>query len=148
MPADIGIPSESRCFPICFSVPLRCRLSAIVYHVPSGYHSTRTDVLFLPTRPPLASFNGFIMQICCLIIAPAFLAAGDYILLGRLMKILGQEYSWIHPTSYAIVAITGDIISLVVQAAGGGLASGADTREGQDNGAYIMVGGVFWQVGE
>lgn len=100
------------------------------------------------TPPLVASFNGFIMQICCLIIAPAFLAAGDYILLGRLMKILGQEYSWIHPTSYAIVAITGDIISLVVQAAGGGLASGADTREGQDNGAYIMVGGVFWQVGE
>lgn len=64
------------------------------------------------------------------------------------MKILGQEYSWIHPTSYAIVAITGDIISLVVQAAGGGLASGANTPEGQNNGAYIMVGGVFWQVGE
>ena len=94
-----------------------------------------------------SSFNGFIMQICCLIIAPAFLAAGLYILHGRLMNILGREYSWIHPTSYAIVAIVGDVISLVVQAVGGALASVADDRQGQDDGAYIMVGGVFWQLG-
>jgi len=98
-----------------------------------------------PTRT--SSFNGFIMQICCLIIAPAFLAAGLYILHGRLMNILGREYSWIHPTSYAIVAIVGDVISLVVQAVGGALASVADDRQGQDDGAYIMVGGVFWQLG-
>jgi len=63
------------------------------------------------------------------------------------MNILGREYSWIHPTSYAIVAIVGDVISLVVQAVGGALASVADDRQGQDDGAYIMVGGVFWQLG-
>jgi hypothetical protein len=102
----------------------------------------------LARLPTLTSFNGFIMQICCLIIAPAFLAAGLYILHGRLMNILGRQYSWIHPTSYAIVAIVGDVISLVVQAVGGALASVADDRKGQDDGAYIMVGGVFWQVGE
>lgn len=83
------------------------------------------------------------MQISTLIIAPAFLAACNYILLGRIIPILGAKYTFIHPLSYTVVFIVGDIISLIVQAVGGGTASAADTLEGANNGGYIMVGGVM-----
>lgn len=83
------------------------------------------------------------MQISTLIIAPAFLAAGNYILLGRIIPVLGSRYTFIHPLSYTVVFVTGDLISLVVQAVGGGQASAADTLAGANQGAYVMVGGVM-----
>ena len=70
------------------------------------------------------------MQISSLIMAPAFMAAGNYILLGRIIPILGTRYSFIHPTSYTIVFVFGDLVSLIVQAIGGGKASAAETLEG------------------
>lgn len=70
------------------------------------------------------------MQISSLIIAPAFMAAGNYILLGRIIPVLGSRYSFIHPTSYTIVFVVGDLVSLVVQAVGGGQASAAETLDG------------------
>lgn len=70
------------------------------------------------------------MQISSLIIAPAFMAAGNYILLGRIIPVLGSKYSFIHPLSYTIVFVIGDLISLVIQAIGGGQASAAETLEG------------------
>jgi hypothetical protein len=42
--------------------------------------------------------------------------------------------------------VTGDIVSLAIQAAGGGIASTANTTEGANQGAQIMVGGVMWQM--
>lgn len=75
--------------------------------------------------------TSFIMQISSLIIAPAFMAAGNYILLGRIIPVLGSKYSFIHPLSYTIVFVTGDVISLVIQAVGGGQASAAETLEGE-----------------
>lgn len=71
------------------------------------------------------------MQISSLIIAPAFMAAGNYILLGRIIPVLGTRYSFIHPLSYTIVFVTGDVISLVIQAIGGGKASAAETLDGE-----------------
>lgn len=71
------------------------------------------------------------MQISSLIIAPAFMAAGNYILLGRIIPVLGTKYSFIHPLSYTIVFVLGDLISLVIQAIGGGQASAAETLEGK-----------------
>lgn len=71
------------------------------------------------------------MQISSLIIAPAFMAAGNYILLGRIIPVLGTRYSFIHPLSYTIVFVVGDVISLVIQAIGGGQASAAETNKGE-----------------
>lgn len=48
----------------------------------------------------------------------------------------------------AIIFLTGDIVSLVVQGAGGGIASAAKTYELADNGAHIMLGGIVFQLSE
>lgn len=44
--------------------------------------------------------NGFLMQICCLTIAPAFLAAGIYLCLRRIVYVFGPENSRIKPEMY------------------------------------------------
>lgn len=46
-----------------------------------------------------------------------------------------------------IVFITADVAALIVQAAGGAMASIADTPEGSEQGARIMVGGILVQMG-
>lgn len=49
------------------------------------------------------------------------------------------RYAFVHPLSYTILFVTGDIISLVVQAIGGGQASAAETLEEANKGGYVMV---------
>lgn len=46
------------------------------------------------------SENGFLIQICCLTIAPAFMAAGIYLCLRRIVYAFGPENSRIKPEMY------------------------------------------------
>ncbi|KAI4189328.1 MAG: hypothetical protein L6R41_001552 [Letrouitia leprolyta] len=94
-----------------------------------------------------ASQNGFLMQICCLTIAPAFLAAGIYLTLSRIVITFGPENSRIKPLSYPRIFIPCDILSLVLQALGGGMASAAShSNKSPDTGDHIMVTGLAFQV--
>lgn len=96
-----------------------------------------------------SSRNGFMMQICCTIIAPAFFAAANYVLLGILIretKTPSTRYSSFKPRGYTIIFVTGDIVSLVVQAIGGGMAASSNTLSAANTGAYVMVGGIVWQM--
>ncbi|GAB7346850.1 hypothetical protein MBLNU459_g1935t1 [Dothideomycetes sp. NU459] len=93
--------------------------------------------------------NAFLMQICTLIIAPTFFAAGIYVILGRMIQILGRGTSPISPVLYLWIFCTIDVISLVVQAVGGGLAAVAfeETPEGNtDVGTNTMVAGIDFQL--
>lgn len=44
--------------------------------------------------------NGFLIQICCLTIGPAFMAAGLYLCLRRIVAVFGAENSRIRPEMY------------------------------------------------
>jgi hypothetical protein len=91
--------------------------------------------------------NPFLIQIICLTIAPAFLAAGIYLCLSRIVITVGPEHSRIKPLSYPKIFIPCDFISLVLQAAGGGMAS-VSTHNGEDpkKGNNIMIAGLAFQV--
>lgn len=91
--------------------------------------------------------NGFLMQIVCLTIAPAFLAAGIYLTLSRIVVTFGPENSHIKPLSYPRIFIPCDVISLLLQAIGGGMASVASHQgKSPDTGDHIMVAGLAFQV--
>ncbi|KAI0883984.1 RTA-like protein [Annulohypoxylon maeteangense] len=93
------------------------------------------------------SENGFLMQICCLTIGPAFLAAGIYLCIRRIVFAFGPENSRIPPKFYTRIFIPCDIVSLVLQAAGGGMASVAfHTGKSTDTGDNIMIAGLSFQV--
>ncbi|EPS35328.1 hypothetical protein H072_11294 [Dactylellina haptotyla CBS 200.50] len=92
--------------------------------------------------------NAFLMQISTLIFAPAFFTGGIYYILKQFIDITGREYSLIPPSLYLWIFITVDVLSLAIQAAGGGLASSASSQPGGNTatGTNIMVAGVIFQM--
>ncbi|KAF3010917.1 hypothetical protein E8E13_010000 [Curvularia kusanoi] len=93
------------------------------------------------------SESPFLMQIICLTIAPAFMAAGIYLCLTRIVTTFGAENSRIKPISYPRIFIPCDIISLILQAVGGGIASvKVDEDEDPSLGNNIMLAGLAFQV--
>ncbi|KAI1662457.1 RTA1-domain-containing protein [Daldinia decipiens] len=93
------------------------------------------------------SENGFLMQICCLTIAPAFLAAGIYLCIRKIVFAFGPENSRIPPQYYTRIFIPCDVVSLILQASGGGLAASAfHTGRSTDLGDKIMIAGLAFQV--
>lgn len=82
---------------------------------------------------------GFQIQICCLIISPAFISAGMYLTLKHAVISFGESWSRFKPAMYTYMFIAGDLVSLVLQGAGGGIAATADPGELQDIGTNLMV---------
>lgn len=90
--------------------------------------------------------NDFLMYLVTLTIAPALLTAAIYLCLSRIVIVYGQHLSRFKPRTYTLVFCTCDIISLVLQALGGGIASSANTVSGSDLGKNIMLAGLGFQV--
>ncbi len=87
------------------------------------------------------------MQICCLIMGPAWLAMGIYLTLKHVVKAFGPQYSFLKPKYYTWLFIGGDFVSLSLQAAGGGLSAGANGNTSQLNlGSNIAIAGIIMQV--
>lgn len=93
------------------------------------------------------SSNGFEVQICCLIIAPAFVAAGVYLTLKHIVLEMGSSFSRIRPKLYTWFFCLADLFSLVLQGAGGGIAATANHGSSLQNvGNDLMMSGIVWQV--
>jgi len=73
------------------------------------------------------SKTNFLMYLVTLTIAPAFLSAAIYLCLARIVVVYGEEKSRFRPRTYTIVFCSCDFLALLLQAAGGAIASSADT---------------------
>ncbi|KAJ6451295.1 RTA1-domain-containing protein [Mycena sanguinolenta] len=92
-----------------------------------------------------SAYNPFMMQIVSTIIAPTPLIAVNFILLSWIVTRLGPCYARLTPIRYAVIFITFDIVALMIQAAGGGIASTASDSNGTTLGAKIMLAGIVFQ---
>ncbi|SCW02247.1 LAFE_0F02234g1_1 [Lachancea fermentati] len=94
------------------------------------------------------NMNDFLLQIICLTIAPVFTMGGIYYQLAKLIEIYGHKFALLSsPMAYSYIFICCDIVSLVVQAVGGGMAGMAVSQH--TNGAegdHIFVAGLAIQV--
>jgi len=88
----------------------------------------------------------YLIQICCTIFAPSFMTAAMFIIFVRIVLLVGEEYSRLTPKIYSYFFVGVDLIALIIQAIGGGKAASANTSEGAQNGAHIMVGGIILQM--
>jgi len=86
------------------------------------------------------------MQIVTTIMAPTPFVAALFIIFARITRLLGTSYSRLSPQWYTRIFLTADIISLIVQGAGGGLAATAETEKDSDLGGNIMLGGIVFQL--
>jgi hypothetical protein len=93
------------------------------------------------------NLNAFLAQTVTLIIAPSFFSAALYVVFGLIVHIVGRQYSILAPKWYTIIFVICDLISLIVQAVGGGQAAVATkTNADTTNGTHIMVAGICFQM--
>lgn len=87
------------------------------------------------------------MQITYLIIAPAFLSASIYLTLKHVGIAFGPQYSFLKPQWYTYIFIGVDLLSLILQGAGGGIAATANRGSStQTLGGNLMLACISWQV--
>jgi hypothetical protein len=92
--------------------------------------------------------SAFKLQIVCLVLAPTFVAAGVYLTLKHIVLNLGPEHSKLKPRLFTWIFISCDIGSLILQAAGGGVAAaaGKTNRKLLKAGDDIIIAGIAFQV--
>ncbi len=93
--------------------------------------------------------HSYIMQTLLLLIGPPFFSASIYMVFGRIVtNILHNEnYLLLYPKYITKVCVVGDIISLLLQAAGGGIM--ANTKKNINNfalGENVILGGLAVQI--
>ncbi|KAK2781510.1 hypothetical protein FQN53_000526 [Emmonsiellopsis sp. PD_33] len=90
---------------------------------------------------------GFQIQICTLIIAPAFFSGAIYLTLKHICIALGPQLSLVRPHLYTWIFIACDLLSLILQGTGGGIAATAGANFPlRDQGTNVMIAGIVWQV--
>ncbi|KAJ5770597.1 uncharacterized protein N7511_002648 [Penicillium nucicola] len=138
-----GLSMVAHTFQFCWKRTWWCSVFAIGCLVELLGWAGRTWSSYCPYNS-----TAFMIQISTLIIAPTFFTAGIYILLGRFIQIFGRDSSFLSPKQYLWIFCTCDIISLVVQAAGGGIASSESDKIGGDTapGTNTMVAGIVFQL--
>ena len=88
----------------------------------------------------------YIIQTLFILLAPALFAASVYMCLGRIvLMIQGEKCLFIRRTWLTKIFVGGDVLSFLMQSAGGGLMSGGDP-DSQDMGQNIVVGGLCVQI--
>ncbi|GAA5994160.1 RTA1 domain-containing protein [Rhodotorula paludigena] len=91
--------------------------------------------------------EAFLIQTICLGLAPVFFSAAIYALLGVIIASIGPQYSLLRPRTYLLVFCTADLVSIVVQAVGGGMSATAlATDTSPRTGSNVMVAGIAFQL--
>ncbi|KAG8955686.1 hypothetical protein FRC04_007677 [Tulasnella sp. 424] len=82
-----------------------------------------------------------------LIVAPAFIAAQDYMIIGRVMSFVGKEYGYINHTKITKIFVGADIFAILTQAGGGSMLAGANGDLNQMKVAQkVLLTGLALQV--
>ncbi|OOO08208.1 RTA-like protein [Aspergillus oryzae] len=92
--------------------------------------------------------GAFKLQIVAIILGPTFIAAGIYLTLKHIILSLGPEHSRLKPKLFTWIFIGCDIGSLILQAAGGGVAAAAESEQVDllNAGNDIIITGIAFQV--
>ncbi|KAJ4986011.1 parasitic phase-specific protein psp-1-like protein [Stagonosporopsis vannaccii] len=91
-------------------------------------------------------FNAFLVNLVPITIAPVFFCAAIYVQLTQVINHIDRSISRLHPRFITFTFIPCDIISLVLQGAGGALSAGASTQEGTKVGVDVSKAGLIFQV--
>jgi hypothetical protein len=82
--------------------------------------------------------DSFLLYLVTLTIAPAFLTAAIYLCLARIVVVYGEEWSRFKPRTYTILFCTCDFLALLLQAAGGAIASGSNSQSSVSLSSILM----------
>lgn len=93
-------------------------------------------------------FNAFLTYLIPLTIAPAFITASIYLCLARIIYVVDPnlQYTRLKPMTYTKIFVSFDLICLILQGTGGGLAATANDHAGSQVGVNVMIAGLAFQV--
>lgn len=94
----------------------------------------------------LSDTDGCCSYLVCLTIGPAFFSACIYLCLSRIVTVVGPQHSRLKGRTYTKIFVCCDILALLLQAAGGAMASSAKDHKGSQLGTNVMIAGLVWQV--
>lgn len=93
------------------------------------------------------SLDAFLLQQCCLVLAPCFFSATVYGLLGMIIRSVGRRYSLLPGQAYLWIFCLADLVAIVVQAVGGAMSAIALSDDKSSTpGSRIMLGGIVLQL--
>ncbi|KAK5134143.1 hypothetical protein LTR08_006918 [Meristemomyces frigidus] len=142
-------------FAICFGLLLLPQLGLGIFYRTWGFLAgmllgLALEVLGYVSRVQLHqnpfAGNPFLMYLIALTIAPVFITAAIYLCLTRIIVLHGQNLSRFAPKTIAIVFMTSDFSSLLLQAIGGAIAEIALEDSTQRTGINIMIAGLVLQA--
>ncbi|KAK1140008.1 hypothetical protein N8T08_011004 [Aspergillus melleus] len=95
---------------------------------------------------PNWTLGPYLLQTLLLLLAPALFAASIYMLMGRIILVLQAEsHAMLKKKWLTKIFVTGDVLSFLLQSAGGGIqASGS--LDGMKTGEKIIIVGLFVQL--
>lgn len=95
------------------------------------------------------NFGAFVIQNLFLVLGPTVVAAAISVTFKHLVLYYGSQWSLIKPRLYPWIFVGTDVISLLIQMAGGGvaaMATGGEDPAMMDLGNNLMLAGVCFQV--
>lgn len=95
------------------------------------------------------SINGYIAQQVLSVLTPAFFAAAHFTCLGLTILTFGKKYAVISPRYIVPFFVSIDLVSLILQGTGSGMAAIAEQQDPPEStipGAWIVVAGLFVQL--
>lgn len=96
---------------------------------------------------PNYEMGAYIIQTIFILVAAALLAASIYMVLGRLIRLIDGEHHSIIPVKWmSKIFVTTDIISIILQVAGGAMLAIAETVDEFKTGENVIIGGLFVQL--
>lgn len=90
--------------------------------------------------------NAFLICLICVIIAPEILTAAIYLCLARIVAVYGVHLSRSRPLTCTLTFCSRDLLGLVLQGLGSGIAATAHSTSGKNLGKNVMVAGLAIQV--
>ncbi|KAG4254671.1 hypothetical protein BFJ72_g15195 [Fusarium proliferatum] len=98
------------------------------------------------SESPNWTVNPYIVQTLLLLVSPSLFAASIYMILGRIIIVTdGESCSPIRRVWLTKVFVVGDVLSFVLQGAGGGMMAGG-SLEALHNGERIVIIGLIVQI--
>ncbi|GAA5924194.1 RTA1 domain-containing protein [Sporobolomyces koalae] len=130
--AQLGIARRSWFMAV---MPIGCLLEVIGY------------AFRLYSHGDVAARSPYIGQLASLVIAPTFYSAALYWSLGLIIALVAPTKTFVSAKWFKIIFVVADIVSLVIQAIGGGSAGSAgDDRDKLRTGSRIMLAGIAFQL--
>jgi len=89
----------------------------------------------------------YIVEYLFVILSPCAFIAANYVLLGRLSSYLGAgKYLLIRPRRITVTFVTSDIITFLIQAAGGSISVASNTPQQALTGSHVFLAGLAIQL--